>query len=87
MFQMENSPNCVNDFVAVYDGDSFEDTVLQKFCGEKKPKMVAESSGNKMTVRMKTNEAITDYGFLSLFIRIAPSVQPKAPEKGICLFL
>ena len=82
-FKLEDSTSCKNDFVAVYDGPNDRYPLLNKFCGDKKVKMVVESSRNKMTVRMKTNDNIADYGFLALYVRIAAVLRPEEALKGM----
>ena len=80
-FKLEYSKDCVNDFVSVHDGPRVSSPVIKKFCGEKKTHMVMESTTNVMTVRFKTNEQITNYGFLALFIRVAIPTPRKKPKR------
>ncbi|NWX82451.1 CUBN protein, partial [Nothoprocta pentlandii] len=49
-FQLELSPSCYKDYVAVYDGTSTQAPLLGKFCGAELPPNIKSSSNNLFLV-------------------------------------
>ncbi|XP_013411505.1 uncharacterized protein LOC106174476 [Lingula anatina] len=58
-FDVEYSPGCINDFVAVYDENSVE---IGRYCGRHPPFSVY-STGNFMRLSLKTDRSIEGRGF------------------------
>uniref|UniRef100_A0A1I8FH63 Metalloendopeptidase n=1 Tax=Macrostomum lignano TaxID=282301 RepID=A0A1I8FH63_9PLAT len=66
-FELETHTQCVYDFVEVLEGWSQDGGVsLGKFCGETVPKPV-KSTGNRMTVRFKSDNSVNKIGFAATF--------------------
>uniref|UniRef100_A0A1I8JRB3 CUB domain-containing protein n=1 Tax=Macrostomum lignano TaxID=282301 RepID=A0A1I8JRB3_9PLAT len=62
----ETHTQCVYDFVEVLEGWSQDGVSLGKFCGETVPKPV-KSTGNRMTVRFKSDNSVNKIGFAATF--------------------
>ena len=71
-FNFEQSENCQNDYLAIYDGPSGTYPLINIFCGPDTPPIV-KSSANTMFVRMKTNENINGHGFAAVYEQISDS--------------
>ncbi|PAA79380.1 hypothetical protein BOX15_Mlig017005g4, partial [Macrostomum lignano] len=65
-FELETHTQCVYDFVEVLEGWSQDGVSLGKFCGETVPKPV-KSTGNRMTVRFKSDNSVNKIGFAATF--------------------
>lgn len=61
-FDVENSTNCVRDYVEVRDGHSAASELIAVYCGGPLPRAV-QSTLNKMHVRFVSNGAIARQGF------------------------
>lgn len=62
-FELEDSKNCLNDYVVVRDGTRTNSTVLGHFCGTTVKKNPIISSGQRLMLNLFTNANITKKGF------------------------
>lgn len=62
LFDMEESGGCVYDYLQVIDGNSKDDRVVGKFCGNHKPASII-SSGNFLSVVFITDATTVRRGF------------------------
>ncbi|KAM8810851.1 cubilin [Eudromia elegans] len=65
-FQLELSPSCYKDYVAVYDGSDTHAPLLGKFCGSELPPNIKSSSNNLFLV-FKTDFSGTARGWKASF--------------------
>ncbi|XP_010191643.1 PREDICTED: cubilin-like, partial [Mesitornis unicolor] len=65
-FQLEVSPSCYKDYVAVYDGSDTHAPLLGKFCGSEVPPNIKSSSNNLFLV-FKTDFFGADRGWKASF--------------------
>ncbi|XP_045482434.1 cubilin [Harmonia axyridis] len=63
-FHLEESDNCVDDFVKIWDWRKEDWNLLNTFCGRETPPNV-NSTGNKMRIRFKSNDKIQARGFMA----------------------
>ena len=68
-FDLQESVNCQNDFLAIYDGSNENYPLINRFCGSKSPSII-QSKRNVVSIRMKTNKDIVGGGFVISFKRI-----------------
>lgn len=61
-FQLESEPQCLNDYVEVFDGKSTHSPSLGKFCGYTYPEKLKSSSAELLVV-FKSNHRIVSAGF------------------------
>ena len=57
-FDFEDSPNCENDYLSVYDGRDENAVVMKRMCGVQRD-VYLQSTANHMTVRMRTNKKVS----------------------------
>ncbi|KAI4562255.1 hypothetical protein MJT46_011217 [Ovis ammon polii x Ovis aries] len=62
-FHLEYHPNCSQDYLAVYDGSSTSSHLLTQLCGNEKPPVI-RSSGDSMSLKLRTDEGQQGGGFL-----------------------
>lgn len=62
-FHLEYHPNCSQDYLAVYDGSSTSSHLLTRLCGNEKPSVI-RSSGDSMSLKLRTDEGQQGGGFL-----------------------
>ncbi|XP_057337332.1 cubilin-like isoform X2 [Microplitis mediator] len=67
-FDIEDTTNCTDDYVKVFDGSTKEHEELGLFCRNELPPSII-SSGNKMLVVMRTDSLISAKGFKAQFDR------------------
>ncbi|XP_066598353.1 cubilin-like [Prorops nasuta] len=67
-FDIEDSTNCTDDYVKIYDGPTRDDLLLGTHCKNELPPSYVSSS-NKMLVVMRTDNFISAKGFSAKFIR------------------
>ncbi|NXG41986.1 CUBN protein, partial [Psilopogon haemacephalus] len=72
-FDTQNHPSCDSDSVAVYDGGSSEARLLRKLCGTQQPATFT-SSGNLLSVRLRSGTATQHRGFRARFAEACGSV-------------
>uniref|UniRef100_A0A8D0H922 CUB domain containing protein 2 n=1 Tax=Sphenodon punctatus TaxID=8508 RepID=A0A8D0H922_SPHPU len=65
-FHMENNEECNFDYVAIFDGPTMENTLLNHYCGNTKPPDVASSS-HELLVVFKSDFNIAGRGFKAYF--------------------
>lgn len=69
-FELEQSQSCLYDYVAVYDNIIANETTdaksIGKFCGIEKPPIIMSSS-RAITIIFKSDESVTDRGFLATY--------------------
>ena len=63
-FALEESANCVKDYVEIYDGSSKRDRLIGRYCGTSNPGSI-ESTGRQMFVIFNSNSKQPNYGFLA----------------------
>ncbi|XP_046641719.1 tolloid-like protein 1 [Daphnia pulicaria] len=61
-FEIESHHECAYDHVALFDGDSSEDTTLGRFCGLKAPHPIV-ASGNELYMVFKSDASVQRKGF------------------------
>lgn len=60
---IERSPKCAYDFVSIYDGSDINAKQLGVYCGDTPASGVFRTSGNRLTVRFKSDSSGTRKGF------------------------
>ena len=66
-FQLEaTGPQCLNDYVEVFDGNSTYSALLGRFCGHTHPAML-ESSSNNLLVVFKSDNKEVRTGFKAIY--------------------
>nr|DBA25188.1 TPA: hypothetical protein GDO54_012746 [Pyxicephalus adspersus] len=65
--QVQDQPNCIHDYVAVYNGYQNQSPLLDKLCGNIDPNKVIKSSGNTMRVLFNTDGSVSSGGFQAEF--------------------
>ena len=66
-FQLEaTGPQCLNDYVEVFDGNSTYSASLGRFCGHTHPAML-ESSSNNLLVVFKSDNKEVRTGFKAIY--------------------
>nr|XP_033779113.1 deleted in malignant brain tumors 1 protein-like [Geotrypetes seraphini] len=68
--RLENSSNCLNDFIQIYDGPLQPSTPQRKICQASNSTFI--SSSNFITVLFSSDSDVTDVGFYAFFRHIAP---------------
>lgn len=63
VFNMETSPNCTNDYLAVYDDTHVHAKLLTKFCGTTVPQPFLIPT-NKAKLVFSSNANVTGRGFI-----------------------
>ena len=76
LFNFEESSNCVNDYLAIYDGPTENYPLVNVFCGGRVPAKII-STRNSLFLRMKTNGRINKYGFAAIYKQITPRLSRK----------
>ncbi|KAM6215214.1 cubilin [Rhynchocyon petersi] len=72
-FHLEYHPNCTLDYLAVYDGPSTSSHLLMQLCGDEKPAPI-RSSGDSMSLKLRTDEGQQGGGFLITYKQICENV-------------
>ncbi|KAM9673713.1 cubilin [Trichechus inunguis] len=72
-FHLEHHPNCTLDYLAVYDGPSTSSHLLTQLCGDEKPPLI-RSSGDSMSLKLRTDEGQQGGGFLASYRQICENV-------------
>ncbi|XP_029168402.1 cubilin-like [Nylanderia fulva] len=67
-FDMENSRNCTDDYVKIFDGSTKDDPLLGTQCGNQLPPPYISTS-NQMLVTMRTDTMISAKGFKAQYVR------------------
>ncbi|XP_034938584.1 cubilin [Chelonus insularis] len=67
-FDIEDTANCTDDYVEIFDGPSRNDSSLGRFCKNKLPPSII-SSGDTLLVVMRTDSLIAAKGFMARFER------------------
>ncbi|XP_012062648.1 PREDICTED: cubilin [Atta cephalotes] len=67
-FDVENSKNCSDDFVKIFDGSTKNDPLLGTHCGNQLPPVYVSSS-NQMLVVMQSDSIISAKGFKAQYSR------------------
>ena len=62
-FNMEYQESCLRDHLSIFEGSGVNDTLAEVLCGDKKNKQFI-SARNQLFLRMKSNEQITNAGFM-----------------------
>ncbi|XP_037366570.1 cubilin isoform X2 [Talpa occidentalis] len=65
-FHLEHHPDCTLDYLAVYDGPGTSSHLLTKLCGDEKPLLI-RSSGDSMSLKLRTDEGQQGSGFLAKY--------------------
>ncbi|XP_058153894.1 cubilin [Dasypus novemcinctus] len=65
-FHLEHHPNCTSDYLAVFDGPSTSSHLLAQLCGEQPPPPI-RSSGDSLTLKLRTDEGQQGGGFLARY--------------------
>ncbi|XP_019626121.1 PREDICTED: sperm receptor for egg jelly-like [Branchiostoma belcheri] len=63
-FSLENSTECSNDYVAVYDGPGVSSQLLGKFCGDEEPGLM-NSTAQYLFVVFRSDDSLEFQGFLA----------------------
>nr|XP_006822914.1 PREDICTED: tolloid-like protein 1-like [Saccoglossus kowalevskii] len=63
-FDLEQHQECAYDHVMIYDGDSEENRILGRYCGNHNPQTVTASS-NKMYITLHSDASVSRTGFLA----------------------
>nr|CAD7455080.1 unnamed protein product [Timema tahoe] len=65
-FDIEAGYNCSYDYLRIFDGNTTDSPILLTHCGNQLPNQTAiKSTGNKMTIRMKSDGTRSAKGFLA----------------------
>nr|CAD7596895.1 unnamed protein product [Timema genevievae] len=65
-FDIEAGYNCSYDYLRIFDGNTTDSPILLTHCGNQLPNQTAiKSTGNKMTIRMKSDGSRSAKGFLA----------------------
>nr|CAD7261777.1 unnamed protein product [Timema shepardi] len=65
-FDIEAGYNCSYDYLRIFDGNTTDSPILLTHCGNQLPNQtVIKSTGNKMTIRMKSDGSRSAKGFLA----------------------
>lgn len=67
-FDIEDTTNCTDDYVKVFDGSTRDDRILGTFCRNELPPSII-SSGHKILVVMRSDSLIAAKGFKAQFSR------------------
>ncbi|XP_037075328.1 neuropilin and tolloid-like protein 2 [Pollicipes pollicipes] len=78
-FDVEYSPNCMNDFLMVRDGKEPYSPELVRLCGHKFPAVIS-SSGNYLWLRFKSDDTIQYRGFRAVYTFHKNEAYTPAPE-------
>ncbi|KAI8502515.1 hypothetical protein Bbelb_201030 [Branchiostoma belcheri] len=77
-FNLENSTECSNDYVAVYDGPDASSQLLGKFCGDEEPGLV-NSTAQYLFVVFRSDDSLEFQGFLADII-VTTGMSKTIPE-------
>lgn len=89
---LEDTSDCRNDFLKIYDGSSARDTLLRTYCGRLITVSVEtlKSSGNKLYIHFKSDDRNTRPGFKISWEAVTP-ITPEGENvysnSLCCLFL
>ncbi|XP_026541990.1 cubilin-like [Notechis scutatus] len=81
-FHLESHPSCYFDYLAVYDGNNSNSTMLGKFCGNQIPSTI-RSSGNTMYINLNTGYSLNGRGFLAHFKQVCQGIIIANQSQGI----
>ncbi|KAM5338742.1 cubilin [Glossophaga mutica] len=81
-FHLEHHPNCILDYLAVYDGPSISSHLLTQLCGNEKPPLI-RSSGDSMFLKLRTDEGQQGGGFLAKYQQTCKNVMIVNQTYGI----
>jgi PKD repeat protein len=86
-FDVEQSANCDNDRLTVYDGSSTLDPVIGNYCGTSIPESItATNTSGALTVLFRSNASITASGW-NAYVVCSPNVGiPESEESLITIF-
>ncbi|XP_053323004.1 cubilin [Spea bombifrons] len=65
--KLQDTQNCDNDYVAVYNGLQSQSPLIAKLCSDKTPDTEVRSSGNTMKVIFVTDGSVSNGGFLATY--------------------
>ncbi len=65
-FNLENSLNCSNDFLAVYDGNDTTADLIGKYCGNQIQSVFFGHNDGSLTFRFHSNDTISEKGWKAL---------------------
>ena len=66
-FALEHHVTCVNDYLAIYDGENDHAPLIGTFCGERSPTIILSSS-NALFLHFKTDLSGEDKGFSASYV-------------------
>ena len=65
---LEMYSSCIHDYVAVFDGDNANGTVIGRYCGNRIPASMT-SQGSSMTVQFVSDPSVQLSGFRALYTK------------------
>ena len=71
---LEQSLDCKNDFLKIYDGDSKKGTLIRTYCGKLAAVETLKSTGNKMHVYFRSDDGNVKPGFKVSWKAIATDI-------------
>jgi PKD repeat protein len=84
-FALENSTNCINDYLDIYNGSTIRDAVIGNYCGTTSPGTVTASNANgALTFRFHSNGATTAQGWQAALSCVALTPAYCAASGGTC---
>ena len=84
-FDLESSPGCIYDALAIYDGPDRDSPPLGRHCGRQIPDLI-EATQKQLLVVFETDSSDTESGFEALWVAVAnsnykaPSMLPRQPR-------
>ncbi|XP_040267560.1 embryonic protein UVS.2-like [Bufo bufo] len=82
-FDVQSSPNCISDYIRIYDGPTKRDTLLlDRTCGTGLiPPIIA--STNQLLVEFSTDSSVTGVGFTALYSSVQCGGTFYTPERNV----
>lgn len=77
-FDMQSGPNCIFDYLAVFDGSSTSAPLIGNFCNSNPPPAAIISSGGSITLQQISNGSIEEAGFKIAWTCNDPTTPPVA---------
>ncbi len=78
-FQLETSTNCVNDYLAIYNGVDANAPLIDKYCGTSSPGVVtAENESGALTFVFKSNASFNGSGWVAEVSCVTGIINPAA---------
>ncbi|KAM5158320.1 cubilin [Mantella aurantiaca] len=82
VFHLESHQNCINDYLAVYNGNSTNSALLEKLCGPQLPAPI-RSTASDVYVKLRTDNSVSYSGFLATYKQTCQGVLISNRSSGI----